>query len=103
MANDEVKPLIQEMDQEVLKAMIKHKLNIVSSFFTYHPNANKCSSGTCEHDKIGTSDKLITIDESIHQITVDKSIEPLNVCIYMMPIISHLVDYELFKTFLPEN
>jgi len=103
--SQEAKPLIQAMDQDVLKSMLKHKNHIASCFFSFHPDANNCASGQCEHDKVGTTKHRIssTNDDGINKIIIDESPDTINVCIYMMPIIGHLVDYELFKTFLPED
>jgi hypothetical protein len=95
--NNEPAPLIQKMDQDVLKAMMDHKIRIISCFLNKHPNAIKCCDGECEHEKIGNITRKITVtDNTVGLVDVDL----LSVCVYTMPILGHLIDHELFSSFL---
>ncbi len=98
---NEPPPLIQKMDKDILKAMLKHKLKTIAMFIEHHPNSSKCCDGVCDHTKYGKLVKKITVEgNSISYVECDE----YEGCLYIMPIIGHLIDYELFDSFLlPEE
>lgn len=98
--NNEAPPLIQKMDQDVLKAMLAHKVKTINCFLSHHPNAMSCCDGECEHEKIGTVSRKITLTEN--EVSL-KDVDSMNVCVYIMPILGHLIDHELFSTFIQQE
>ena len=106
LPNNEPKPLIQAMDQEVIKIMLSHKNRMIDSFLEQHENVIQCINGECTHAKVGAvTRKLnpITNDDGQKTIGVIDLDIPLDVCGYTMSTTAHFIEYDLFRGFLSDE
>jgi len=103
--DNQPKPLIQALDQEIVKTMLMHKNRLIDSYLNTHEDVKQCIIGACDHYKVGQAvRKMIMHIESDGRRHVSiEEVDPYDVCGYTMSTLAHFIEYDMFRQFITEE
>lgn len=106
--DNQPKPLIQALDQEIVKTMLVHKNRLIDSYLNTHENVKQCIDGKCDHYKVGQAVRKIVLavqpdDPNGQKYVSIEEVDPYDVCGYTMSTLAHFIEYDMFRQFISEE